>query len=193
MSQVEPRVLVNRHSGERLTLRRVKRDGEIWLEVIGTTPPKQPGPPMHVHLAEIEDVNVGRGILSAIVDGKQITAGAGESAVFPAGVAHRWWNGHDEPLELAGYARPVVDLDVYLQAIFEIINAGPAERPPLFYMAHAVWRHRNTQQLAIGPAWVQSIWFPAIVAMGRVLGKYQGTDWPGCPERCTPAPFCPES
>ena len=154
MSQVEPRVLVNRHSGERLTLRRVKRDGEIWLEVIGTTPPKQPGPPMHVHLAEIEDVKVGRGILSAIVDGKQLTAGAGESAVFPAGVAHRWWNGHDEPLELAGYARPVVDLDVYLQAIFEIINAGPAERPRC-----SIWRtpygaietHNNWQSDLRGP------------------------------------------
>jgi len=98
MSQVEPRVLVNRHSGERLTLRRVKRDGEIWLEVIGTTPPKQPGPPMHVHLAEIEDVNVGRGILSAIVDGKQITLARASQRSFPpasriaggTGTTNRW-------------------------------------------------------------------------------------------------------
>jgi mannose-6-phosphate isomerase-like protein (cupin superfamily) len=193
MSKVEPRVLVNRHSGERLTLRRVKRNGEIWLEMVGATPPMQSGPPMHIHLAEIEDVKVARGTLSAIVDGKQITAAAGESAVFPAGVAHRWWNGHDEPLELAGYAHPVADLDVYLQALFDVINAGPTERPPLFYVAHAAWRHRATQRLAIGPAWVQSIVFPAIIAIGTVLGKYQGTDWPGCPARCGPAPFCPES
>ena len=77
--------------------------------------------------------------------------------------------------------------------MFEIINAGPAERPPLFYMAHAAWRHRKTQRLAVGPAVVQAILFPMIVTIGTVLGKYRGTDWPGCPSRCSEAPFCAES
>lgn len=193
MAQVAPRLLINRHTGEHLALRRVKREGEVWLEMVGTTPPHQAGPPLHIHVAEIEDARVSKGTLSAIVDGKAIVARAGESAVFPAGSAHRWWNGHDDVLEFGGYARPVVDLDVYLQAMFEVLNAGTAERPPLFYMAHAAWRHRNTQRVVIGPPWLQSLIFPTIVAIGTVIGKYRGTDWPGCPSRCSEAPFCPES
>jgi hypothetical protein len=30
--------------------------------------------------------------------------------------------------------------------------------------------------------------FPLIVTIGRVLGKYRGVNWPGCPESCTGAP-----
>lgn len=193
MAQVAPRVLVNRHTGERLALRRVKRNGEIWLEMIGTTPPRQSGPPMHIHVSEIEDATVTAGTLSAIVNGTEITAHVGQAATFEAGAPHRWWNGHDDTLEFGGYARPVVDLDIYLQAMFEIINAGPADRPPLFYMAHAAWRHRRTQQVVMGPAIVQKILFPTVIAIGTLLGKYRGTDWPGCPERCNEAPFCPET
>jgi len=193
MAQVAPRVLINRHTGERLALRRVKRNGAICLEMVGTTPPRQPGPPMHIHLAEIEEATVSKGTLSAIVDGKEIIVRTGETAVFPAGVAHRWWNGHDEPLEFGGYARPVADLDIYLQAMFEILNAGSAERPPLLYMAHAAWRHRKTQRVVMGPPWIQTFVFPAIVAVGTVLGQYRGLDWPGCPARCREAPFCAES
>lgn len=193
MAQVAARVLVNRHTGERLALRRVTRNGELWLEMIGTTPAHQAGPPMHIHLTEFEEATVTRGTLSAIVDGTPLAVATGQSAVFPAGVPHRWWNGHDEPLEFGGYARPVADLDRYLQAMFEIVNAGAADRPPLFFVAHAAWRHRHTQRVAIGPAWVQALVLPAIVAVGTLLGKYRGSAWPGCPARCSEAPFCPES
>jgi quercetin dioxygenase-like cupin family protein len=190
---VAPRVLVNRHTGETLSLRRVRRGSEIWLEMIGTMPPRQSGPPLHVHVREVEDARVSKGTLSAIVDGTRMTAAAGEAAVFPAGSVHRWWNDADTVLEFGGYARPVVDLDLYLQAMFEILNAGEADRPPLFYVAHAAWRHRRTQQVSMGPPIIQAILFAAIVAVGTALGKYRGTDWPGCPARCSEAPFCPES
>jgi hypothetical protein len=41
----------------------------------------------------------------------------------------------------------VVDLDRYLQAVFEVMNAGPEGRPSLFYIAHAALRHRDTQAM----------------------------------------------
>jgi len=188
--KIEARVLINRHTGETLALRRVKRGGEVWLEMNGTMPPRQDGPPMHVHHAEIETATVTSGTLSAIVDGRKIVARTGEAATFPAGSVHRWWNESDEPLVFGGFAKPVVDLDRYLQAAFEALNAGTKERPPLFYIAHIAWRHRKTQGLRIGPAWVAAIVVPAIVAIGTVLGKYRGTDWPGSPARCSDAPYC---
>ena len=83
----------------------------------------------------------------------------------------------------------MVDLDRYLQAVFEIMNAGPEGRPPIFYMAHAALRHRHTQAVLIMPRPVQGVLFRALVAVGTVLGYYRGTDWPGCPARCSGAPI----
>jgi hypothetical protein len=89
-----------------------------------------------------------------------------------------------------GLAAPVVDLDRYLQAVFEIMNAGPEGRPTLFYMAHAALRHRHTQAVLIMPRPVQAVQFRVLVAVGTVLGHYRGTDGPGCPARCSGAPVC---
>jgi mannose-6-phosphate isomerase-like protein (cupin superfamily) len=185
--------LENRHTGERLTLRRVKRGNEIWLELRGSLPPHREGPPMHVHFAEDEEGRVTSGSLSAVTDRRRMTLGPGESASIPRGVVHRWWNEGDEPLEFEGYARPVVDLDCYLQAIFEIMNAGPDGRPPLFYIAHAALRHRHTQAVVIMPRPIQAVLFRVIVAIGTVLGRYRGNDWPGCPSRCTGAPLAEDA
>jgi hypothetical protein len=77
---------------------------------------------------------------------------------------------------------------LYLQAVFEVVNAGPKNRPPLFYMAHVALRHRRTQT-ALGMARpLQAILFRAVVVLGTLLGRYRGSEWPGCPARCAGAP-----
>jgi hypothetical protein len=91
-----------------------------------------------------------------------------------------------------GYVRPAVDFDRFLQATFEVLNAGSASRPPLFYMAHLLLRHRQTQTLAIMPRSIQAVLFRVIVTVGTVLGRYRGDGWPGCPSRCVGAPFAAE-
>jgi len=126
---VEPLVLEHRHTGERLELRRVRIDGETCLELRGSLPPRSEGPPLHVHLREGEEGTVIRGRLTATVGRQRVEAGPGETAELPLGSAHRWWNQGDEPLEFLGFVRPVVDLDRYLQAVFQMVNAGPPERP----------------------------------------------------------------
>lgn len=181
--------LENRHTGERLNLRRVKRGGEVWLELKGSLPPHREGPPLHIHFGEDEEGQTRSGTLSAVIDGRHITAGPGESITIPRGAAHRWWNAGDELLEFEGHVRPVVDLDRYLQAIFEVMNAGPEGRPPLVYLAHVVVRHRQTQAVLVMPRPVQAALFRLMVAVGTVLGRYRGHDWPGCPSRCTGAPL----
>ena len=185
-------VLHNRHTGERLELRRVAREGQIWLELKGTLPPGRQGPPLHVHYQETEEGQVMAGTLSAVVNGRRIRVAAGEMARFPAGSVHRWWNDGDDTLVFEGFAKPVVDLDLYLQAVFEVLNSGSGERPPLFYMAHVAWRHRRTQAIHLAPRWIQAILLPTIVLLGTTLGRYQGTNWPGCPDRCTEAPLVPD-
>ncbi len=187
-SAQDPLVLENRHTGERLELRRIAQDGETWLELKGSLPPHRDGPPLHVHHDEHEGGRVLSGTLSAMVDGRKIEVRAGEAASFPRGCAHRWWNDGSETLVFEGFARPVVDLDRYLQAAFEVINAGPPDRPPLFYITHVAWRHRRTQAPLVMPRPIQAVLFPIVVLVGSLLGRYRGTEWPGCPTRCGGAP-----
>jgi len=161
------------------------------LHLAGTLPPRREGPPLHIHAFEDEHGQVIAGTLSAMLDGKTLTIEAGGSARFPRGSAHRWWNAGDQELVFRGVATPVVDLDRYLQALFEVLNAGPAGRPPLFYLAQVLWRHRRTQTALVVPRLLQSMMFPVFVFVGTLLGKYRGNSWPGCPARCPGAPYVP--
>lgn len=182
--------LVLGHIGERLTMRRIKTEhGVEELRLNGSLPAHRRGPPLHIHFEEDEYVEVVSGTLSASVDGKPIVLKAGGSGHFPKGSVHRWWNDGDEELVLRGVVTPAVDLDRFLQALFEVLNAGGPKRPPIFYMAHVAYRHRKTQSTLAVPRGVQRILFPIVVLLGTVLGKYRGTAWPGCPSRCTGAPL----
>jgi uncharacterized cupin superfamily protein len=181
--------LVNRHTGERLQLRRVVREGQTCLELKGSLPPNQEGPPLHIHVHEHEEGTVIAGTLAAEVDGAVVRVEAGGTARLPMGSAHRWWNGGHDMLQFAGFATPVVDLDRYLAAVFDVVNSGSAKQPPLFYIAHVAWRHRRTQTMLIAPRWVQAVLLPTVVLVGTLLGRYRGTDWPGSPDRCRTAPL----
>ncbi len=180
--------LENKHTGEVLEIRRHRLGADAFIELRGTLPAHSEGPPMHIHYLEDETGTVTEGTLSAEVGGTRVDAGPGQSVVLPKGVPHRWWNQGDVPLAFHGDVRPGIDLDRYLQAVFEVINAGPPNRPPLFYMAHVSLRHRQTQAVLIMPAPLQAVLFRIFVALGTVLGRYRGTDWPGCPARCAGAP-----
>lgn len=114
---------------------------------------------------------------------------AGENAAFPAGVVHSWWNAGVTLLEFNGRVVPAVDLDQFLQGLFAVLNASATNRPSIFYLAHVLWRHRRTQAVAKPPMAIQRILFPLVLLLGRVLGKYKGQDWPGCPATCTGAPM----
>lgn len=148
-----------RHTGERLTLRRIKNDNGVEeLRLTGSLPAHRRGPPLLIHFEEDERGEVVSGTLSATVDGIPLVIKAGDSGHFPKGSAHRWWNDGDEELVLKGVVTPAVDLDRYLQAL-------------------------------VVPRAVQRILFPIVVLLGTALGKYRGTAWPGCPSRCPGAPL----
>jgi mannose-6-phosphate isomerase-like protein (cupin superfamily) len=180
--------LQNRHTGEVLTIRRQFRDGELVFELRGTLPPHREGPPMHIHYLEDEEGRVTAGRLSAVFGGKRVEVNPGERLRVPRGVPHRWWNDGNERLEFEGCAHRAADLDRYLQAMFEVMNAGAPNRPPLFYLAHVALRHRRTQAALLMPMPIQAVLFRVMVVVGTILGRYRGTDWPGCPARCTGAP-----
>src|SRR5262245_51023909 len=169
--------------------RRHDAEGRIVLFLDGTLPPKADGPPLHVHFREREEGIVKAGTLGAQIGGEQIVVPTGGTAVLPAGIPHRWWNAGDDLLELSGKVVPAVDLDRYLQALFAVLNANPGGRPSIFHLAHVLWRHRDTQLILRPPRAIQGVVFPVILFIGRILGKYRGSSWPGSPESCPGAPL----
>ena len=182
--------LENRHTGEVLRMRRMRdAQGRVVLILEGTLPPGAGGPPLHVHIQEHEEGVVNAGTLGALVGGKQIIVPAGGAVALPAGIAHRWWNAGDDLLEFNGQVVPVADLDRFLQAVFAVLNASANGRPSIFHLAHVLWRHRDTQLMAVPAPAIQRIVFPVVLLIGRILGKYRGSDWPGSPESCPGAPL----
>jgi mannose-6-phosphate isomerase-like protein (cupin superfamily) len=171
-------------------MRRVQdAQGQIVLILDGSLPPRTSGPPLHVHFHEHEEIIVKAGTLGAQIGTEKIIVPAGETAVIPAGVLHRWWNAGDDLLELSGKASPAVDVDRFLQAVFAVLNASSNGRPSIFHVAHVLSRHRGTQLLSVPPPALQRILFPVILVIGRILGKYRGSNWPGSPESCPGAPL----
>lgn len=178
-----------RHTGEVLQMRRMRdAEGQSILVIDGSLPPGASGPPPHVHFHQREEVTVKSGTLGARIGKETMRVPAAGTGVFPAGIVHAWWNAGDDLLELSGRAVPAGDLDRYLQALFAILDASPSGRPSIFYIAHVSWRHRRSQVVVVPPRIIQQIFFPLILFVGRVLGKYRGTSWPGSPESCTGAP-----
>jgi quercetin dioxygenase-like cupin family protein len=180
----------NRHNGEILRMRR-ERDvsGQVILIMEGSLPPRSNGPPLHVHFQEREEGFVQAGTLGARVGKQKLVVQTGGNPVFPAGVVHTWWNAGETLLEFNGRVVPAVDLDQFLQALFAVLNASATGRPSIFYLAHVLWRHRRTQRVLMPPVAIQRLLFPVVLLIGRVLGKYQGQGWPGCPETCPGAPL----
>jgi hypothetical protein len=41
------------------------------------------------------------------------------------------------------------------------------------------------------PRPIQGLVFGVLVALGVVIGRFRGDDWPGCPPRCPGAPIEP--
>lgn len=181
--------LENRHTGEILSMRRVRdTDGQTILTIEGSLPPRMSGPPVHVHLRQREEGSVKAGSLGARIGNEKIVVPTGGTAVFPAGVVHTWWNAGEDLLELSGRAIPAGDLDRYLQALFAVLNASASGRPSIFYLAHVLWRHRHTQAVMVPPLAIQRLVFPVVLLVGRILGIYRGDSWPGSPASCTGAP-----
>lgn len=175
--------------GEWLELERSSAaNGTEELRMTGSLLARREGPPPHLHFEEDEHVEVVSGRASVLLEGKRLELEAGQRISFPKGSVHTWWNDGDDDVVIRGVATPVIDLDRYLQAVFEVLDAGPPNRPPIFYMAHVMHRHRRTQLTPVIPRAIQRVLLPVVVLLGTVLGKYRGTSWPGCPSRCTGAP-----
>lgn len=161
-------------AGERLTfLRRVQDAAGDRLEVENLVKPGS-GPPMHVHHQQEEALTVVRGRIGYQRPGGQPRfAGPGETVVFEPGAPHRFWNAGEEDLLGAGYIQPADNVEYFLGAIFESQKRSGGSRPNLLDAAFLTRRYRDEFGLVEIPAPVQRFVFPVLVAIGRLLGRYE--------------------
>jgi mannose-6-phosphate isomerase-like protein (cupin superfamily) len=169
-----PHTIVNGAGGERLTfLRRVPGTTGDRLEVENVVKPGA-GPVMHVHHHQEEALTVVQGRIGYQRPGEPAEfAGPGETVVFRAGEAHKFWNAGEEDLWGRGYIEPADNLEYFLGGLFESQRRSGGSRPNLFDAAFLARRYRSEFGLVEVPAPVQRFVFPVLVAIGRLLGRYE--------------------
>lgn len=131
------------------------------------------GPPMHVHHLQEEALTVVEGRMGYQVLGEQPAfAVEGETVVFRAGQAHRFWNAGEVDLKCTAYIEPAGNVEYFLEAIFASQKANGGHRPGIFEAAFLTRRYRSEFAMLAIPGFVQRFLFPVVVAVGRVLGRY---------------------
>ena len=160
-------------AGERLTFfRRVPGPNGDRLEGDNVVAPGA-GPPMHVHHLQEEALTVLEGQLGYERPGQPARfAGPGETVVFRAGEAHRFWNAGEEVLRCAAWIEPADNVEYFLGAIFESQKRSGGSRPNLLDAAFLTRRYRSEFGMVEIPAPVQRFVFPVLVAIGKLLGRY---------------------
>jgi mannose-6-phosphate isomerase-like protein (cupin superfamily) len=160
-------------AGERITFTGIVRHpaGER-IEGEAVAQP-QAGPPMHIHYFETEGFTVKSGKLGYQRLGEEPRyAGPGESVVFPAGVAHRWFNPGPAEVHFTGWAQPPNNHEYILAAIFGSMKRTGKRRPSLFDMAYLLTRYRAELGQPTIPILIQRILFPSLVAIGKLTRRY---------------------
>src|SRR5713101_6192405 len=148
-------------SGEVLTFLGVVRgeDGDRLEAEVRAQPGA--GPPMHVHHLQEEAMTVVSGKLGFQVVGEPPQyAGPGETKIFAPGVGHRWWNAGTTELHCTGWAKPPLNVEFFLSAVFDSMKRSGRPRPGLFDAAFLLTRYRSEMRMLAIPGPVQKVAFP---------------------------------
>ena len=158
-------------AGEKLTfLRRVIKNGVEYLEVENEVQPNA-GPPMHVHHRQDESITVVSGKIGyQRQGGEKQYAGPGETILFKAGEAHRFWNAGNGLLVGRGYISPADNIIYFLSEIYKSANKNGG-RPGLYDSAFLLDRYRSEFAMLQIPGFVQKILFPIALFFGNIMGK----------------------
>jgi uncharacterized cupin superfamily protein len=165
---------IDNGAGETLTfLRRVNGASGERLEVENLVKPGS-GPPMHIHHLQDEALTVTHGRIAYQRPGEAPQSGGpGDTVVFKAGEAHKFWNPGPDDLRCTGYVAPPDNIEYFLGEIYASTKRMGGTRPDPFDAAFLVTRFRNEFAIVEIPALVQKIVFPIQVAIGRLLGRYR--------------------
>ncbi|MCD6063758.1 MAG: cupin protein [Flavipsychrobacter sp.] len=167
-----PVTITNIH-GEKLTFLRITKTGggEI-IEVENEVQPKA-GPPMHIHWRQDECLTVVEGKIGYLVQGgTEQFAGPGETVIFKAGVAHKFWNAGTDVLKCKGWISPPDNIIYFLSEIYKSTNENGG-RPGTFDAAYLLDRYKTEFKMTEIPGFVQNAIFPVVLFFGKLAGKHR--------------------
>ena len=156
---------------EKLTFSKLTiRNGVEYLEGENEVQPNS-GPPMHLHHKQDECLTVITGIMGYQLLGEEKKyAGPGESVLFKAGKAHKFWNAGTELLRCSAWITPADNVVYFLSEIFKSSNKNGG-RPGMYDAAFLLNRYKSEFAMLDIPEFIQKLVFPAVLFFGNLVGK----------------------
>ena len=132
------------------------------------------GPVMHTHFKQEEGMTVISGRMGYQVLGEEPQyAGPGETVVFAAGVAHKFWAEGNEVLHCKAWVAPVNTFVFFLTSVYAAQNKSGTARPEQFDAAYLLTRYASEYELVDIPPFVKKVVIPTTYLLGKLLGKYK--------------------
>jgi len=163
-------------SGERITW--VETAASSTGEVLAFDLEMQPGAAVaaeHRHLDQEERFAVTAGSINVSIDGAERMLSAGETAVVPPGVAHRWSNVAAERAVVRVELRPALESEVFFETLFGLARDGRTNAkgiPGLLQIAVACADLGDScPRLVKPPVAIQTLLLTPLAPLGRWLGR----------------------
>jgi quercetin dioxygenase-like cupin family protein len=177
-------VTIDNGAGELLTfVGPVTENGVAYMIVENQVSPRS-GPPMHVHHKQHEEITVLEGVMGTQVLGQEPQFyKAGETVLFEAGVAHKFWNAGDTMMKGTGRVWPIHNIEYFLTEIYRSVKAGKGHRPSLMDTAFLLRRYRSEFDMLEIPPFVKRTILPAAYFVGKLTGAFKKFDNAPAPVR----------
>jgi mannose-6-phosphate isomerase-like protein (cupin superfamily) len=128
----------------------------------------------HVHPNQEERFTIVAGEAHFTIDGKDTTAGAGETIVVPAGVRHSEGNLGSIAIEGVVELRPALRTKEFHEAVAGLVADGRttsrgAPKNPL-QLGATFWYFRHESRVTSPPVWFQSLMLPTLSMLAKAFG-----------------------
>ena len=138
----------------------------------------------HIHLKQQETFKMLSGTMTYFLNGQQKDLNPGEEIVLPENKAHNHYNTKNEPAEYIQTIEPGIDVDLFLENLFGMINDGKVKEGKLpFLQAMVTGKYlESPSRLAAIPLGPQNFLINTIGPIARLFGyravykKYTGVE-----------------
>jgi hypothetical protein len=104
----------------------------------------------------------------------------GETAAFPPGIPHKFWNAGTGLLRCKAYVHPAHNFEYFLTHIYDSMKANGGKQPGTFDAAYLLDRYRSEFDMLDIPSFVKKVIFPVVLFLGKLLGMHR--KFGGAPE-----------
>lgn len=147
---------------------------------------KSKGPSIddHIHILQEESFKILSGRMTYFLDGEQHYIITGEEVVLPKNKAHNHYNADNEPVQYIQTISPGIDIDLFIENLFGMINDDKVKGGKLPFLQSMVTGKylESPSRLASIPVGLQNLLINTLGPMARLFGyraiykKYTGVE-----------------